>query len=96
MKWAFKNGGSFVDSSQVNHVVTVVGPLPGGPVRTFTNTDPGNSSFRYSASSKTWTFNLQTKDHSGQPYPVGMYDVTITPSVPGFAPSPTFKIKVVK
>ena len=57
--------------------MTVVGPLPGGAVRTFTNTDPGDSGFRYSASTKTWTFNLQTKDAGGKPYPVGTYQATI-------------------
>jgi hypothetical protein len=77
-------------------VVTVVGPYPGGPIRTFTNTDPGSSSFRYSASSRTWTFNLQTKDAYGKPFPVGTYEVTIAPTTPGYAPSPTFQIRLVK
>ena len=35
-----------VDSAQVVHVVSVRGPLPGGPIRIFTNTDPGSSWFR--------------------------------------------------
>ena len=50
------------------------------PIRTFTNTDPGSSSFRYDAASKTWQFNLQTKDVNGQAYPVGCYDITIMPT----------------
>jgi hypothetical protein len=96
MSWGFIDGSKLVASGQVVHVVTVTGPLPGGPVRTHTNTDPGTSSFRYSTSSKTWTFNLQTKDGSGKPYPPGLYDVTITPTTPGYGPSPTFRIRVVK
>ena len=84
MKWAFKSGSTLVDSARVEHRVTVVGPVPGGPVRTFTNTDPGSSFFRYSASSKTWTFNLQTKDAGGTPYPVGTYQVTIAPLTLGY------------
>jgi hypothetical protein len=96
MKWAYKNGSILVDSANVAHAVTVRGPLPSGPVRTFTNTDSGSSSFRYTASSKTWTFNLQTKEANGTPYPVGTYEVTITPMTPGFQPSPTFQISLAK
>jgi VCBS repeat-containing protein len=95
MKWAFKSGSQFVDAGHVNHTVTVTGPLPGGPVRTYTNTDPGSSSFRYSSSSKTWTFNLQTKDHQGKPFAPGSYTVTIAPTTAGF-PGETFEIKLVK
>lgn len=94
MSWAFVDGKTLVASGHVMHVVTVAGPQPGGPVRTMTNTDPGSSSFRYSASTRTWTFNLQTKDERGRPYPAGYYDVTITPTTPGFGPSPTFRIRV--
>jgi VCBS repeat-containing protein len=96
MKWGFKHGSYFVDSGSVGHMVTVTGPMPGGPIRTYTNTDPGSSSFRYSDSSKTWTFNLQTKDNYGNPFPTGTYDVKITPLTPGYAPSETFQIKLVK
>ena len=96
MKWLFKNGATVVASSQVVHVVTVRGPLPSGPIRIVSNTDPGGSSFRYDTASKTWQFNLQTKDANGKSYPVGLYDVTITPSTPGFLPSQTFQMKLVK
>lgn len=94
MSWAFTDGSALVESGEVVHVVTVVGPVPGGPVRTFTNTDAGTSSFRYSASKRTWSFNLQTKDESGKKFPPGSYDVTITTTTPGYGPSPTFRIRV--
>ena len=45
---------------------------------------------------KTWQFNLQTKEANGQSYPVGLYEVTITPTTPGFLPSPTFQMQLVK
>ena len=96
MSWLFKQGSTVVDSSKVAHVVTVRGPLPAGPVRTFTNTDPGSSSFRYDSGSKTWQFNLQTKDTNGQSYPIGAYDVTIVPTAPSFQSSPVFRLNLVK
>jgi VCBS repeat-containing protein len=96
MKWQFKDGPLVVNSSQVGHEVKVVGPLPGGPIRTFVNTDPGTSWFRYDAATKTWYFNLQTKDASGVAYPVGNYNVTITPTTPGYLPSPTFILTLTK
>jgi hypothetical protein len=96
MKWKYANGSTVVDSSRVGHRVTVRGPLPNGPVRMISDTDPGSSSFRYDATTKTWQFNLQTKDASGQSYPLGTYEVTITPTDSGFTPSPTFQIKLVK
>ncbi len=96
MKWKFANGSTVVDSARVGHRVTVQGPLPSGPVRTITDTDPGNSSFRYDAATKTWQFNLQTKDTSGRSFPVGTYEITITPTSAGYAASPTFQIKLVK
>jgi hypothetical protein len=92
MKWQFTNGTTVVDSSHVAHVVTVRGPLPNGPIRTITNTDPGSSSFRYS--SGRWAFNLQTREPNGQKFAAGVYDVTITPTTPGYGPSPTFQITV--
>ena len=94
MKWTYLSGSTPVASADVGHTVTVVGPLPGGVIRTFTNTDPGDSGFRYSASTKTWTFNLQTKDAGGKPYPVGTYEATISPTTPGYASSPTFQIRL--
>jgi len=96
MKWKFTNGSTVVDSSSVGHTVTVKGPLPSGPVRTISNTDPGSSSFRYDTATKTWQFNLQTKDASGRSFPVGSYEVTITPTDAGFSPSQTFQIRLVK
>jgi len=96
MQWLFKQGSTVVDSSQVGHVVTVRGPMPSGAVRTFTNTDPGSSWFRYDAASKTWQFNLQTKDVTGLAFPVGAYDVTIVPTVPSYQPSPVVRLNLVK
>ena len=96
MQWLFRQGANAVDSSQVGHVVTVRGPIPSGAIRTFTNTDPGSSWFRYDAASKTWQFNLQTKDANGQAYPVGAYDVTIVPAAPGYQSSPVFRLNLVK
>ena len=96
MQWLFKQGSTVVNSSQVGHVVTVRGPMPSGPIRTFTNTDPGSSSFRYDAVSKTWQFNLQTKDVNGQAYPVGAYDVTIVPTASNYQSSPVFRVNLVK
>jgi len=81
-----------VNSSQVVQSVTVRGPLPNGPVRRFTNTDPGTSSFRYDASGNTWYFNLQTNDANGIAYPKGTYSVQITPTTPGYPASPVFPL----
>jgi hypothetical protein len=41
-------------------------------------------------------FNLQTKEENGQNYPVGLYEVTITPTTPGYLPSPAFQMQLVK
>ena len=96
ISFEIKQGSTVVDSSKVGHVVTVRGPMPSGAVRTFTNTDPGSSSFRYDAASKTWQFNLQTKDATGLAYPVGAYDVTIVPTVSSYQSSPVFRVNLVK
>jgi VCBS repeat-containing protein len=96
MQWQFKRGTTVVDSSQVQHTITVRGPLPSGPIVTITNTDPGSSSFRYSASTKTWQFNLQTKDATGAPYLPGNYVVVVTPTTPGFQASAELPLKLVK
>jgi hypothetical protein len=93
MKWQFKDGSQVVGSAHVHHTVTVRGATS---AYTFSDTDPGSSSFRYDATTNTWTFNLQTKSASGVPYPVGDYQVTITPSTPGYLPSPTFKLTLTK
>ena len=96
MKWYFTAGTGWVDSSHLSHRVTVRGPLPNGPVIDITNTDPGGSSFRYSANDGTWYFNLQTKAADGTSYAVGDYEVTITPSDPRYRPSATFRLRLVK
>ena len=88
MEWQFRQGSTAVDSSQVVHKVIVAG---GGMSLSFLNTDPGGSGFRYSSSSKTWQFNLQTKSASGQKFPAGTYTVTIAPQAAGYA-SRTFQI----
>ena len=94
MQWRFSDGSTVVDSAHVDHVVTVRGPLPDGPVRTFTNPAAGNSGFRYSKGSRTWRFNLQTSDPNGKHFAEGTYEVTIVPTTPGFASSPVFEIRL--
>ena len=96
MQWQYKNGSTVVDSSLVRFAVTVTGPIPSTQARSITNTDPGSSSFRYDASTKTWSFNLQTKETTGASYPAGTYNVQVTTSLPNFLPSPIFQIKLVK
>lgn len=97
MAWQFRYGTVAVDSSFVSHTVKVFGPLENNPnERTITNTFPGNSSFRYDAATKTWYFNLQTKDLSGASYPVGTYRVTIDASPANFLDPAPFQIKLVK
>ena len=93
MKWQFKDGPQVVSSSGVHHTVTVKGTTT---TYTVSDTDSGSSSFRYDTTTNTWTFNLQTKNASGVPYPVGDYQVTITPTTPGFLPSPSFKLTLTK
>jgi hypothetical protein len=92
MKWHFKNGSNVVNSSQVGHRVTVNGPTS----FVVNNTDPGGSSFRYDATTNSWAFNLQTKGTNGVAYPIGNYTVTITPTTPGFGPSPSFTLTLTK
>jgi hypothetical protein len=93
MKWQFKDGATVVNSAAVHHTVTVVGTAGS---YSFTDTDSGSSSFRYDSTTNTWTFNLQTKSPSGVPYPVGSYNVKITPSTPGYLASPTFTLTLTK
>ncbi|MGE5198339.1 MAG: Ig-like domain-containing protein, partial [Rhodospirillaceae bacterium] len=93
MKWQFKDGSQVVNSSAVHHTVTVKGTTTTYVV---SDTDPGSSSFRYDATTNTWYFNLQTKDASGVAYPIGDYMVTITPTTPGYLPSPSFKLTLTK
>jgi hypothetical protein len=89
LEWQFKSGSTAVDSSQVPHVVTLSG---GGMALTF-NSDAGGSGFRYSSSSKSWQFNLQTKSSSGQKFPAGVYAITIAPQRAGY-PSKAFQIEL--
>jgi hypothetical protein len=96
MKWQYTRASAVVNSAFVNYTVTVRGPLPDGPVRIVTNTDPGSSSFRYDSATKTWQFNLQTKEQDGTSYRPGTYDVQVTPLAPGFLPSGIFQIKLAK
>jgi hypothetical protein len=96
IKWEYRNGAVLVDSSQVVFHVTVTGPLPNGPVRTITNTDPGSSSFRYSAATRTWQFNLQTKEADGKNYVPGTYRLRILTTTPGYQSSGPFELKLVK
>lgn len=93
MQWRYARGTTIVDSAGLAFDVTVSGPAPAVTLR---NTDTGSSNFRYQASSKTWVFNLQTKETNGATLPVGTYYVTITPRDPRYAASPTFQIRLVK
>ena len=93
MKWQFKDGSQVVNSSGVHHTVTVRGTTITYVV---SDTDPGSSSFRYDATTNTWYFNLQTKNASGVAFPIGDYQVTITPTTPGYLPSPSFKLTLTK
>jgi hypothetical protein len=83
MKWVFRDGSTVVDSAQVTYIIRMVGTTKSVA---FTNTDPGTSSFRYDATSRTWCFNLQTKDSAGVVYPVDTYAITITPLPSGYLP----------
>lgn len=101
MEWRFQNGSTVVNSSAILQTVTVAGPCvdetgpcEGAMTRVFRNTDAGSSSFRYSADS--WTFNLQTKDPNGVPFPLGYYRLTITPGTPGFQASPTYSLQLTR
>jgi len=80
MKWQFKNGSTVVNSAGVIHQVTITSA-------SFSNTDSGGSSFRYDATTNTWSFNLQTKSPDGVPYPAVTYTVTIKPVTAGYLPS---------
>ncbi|BCS31774.1 hypothetical protein TBR22_A09780 [Luteitalea sp. TBR-22] len=94
MSWRYQRGSTVVDSANLTYTIRFAGPLP---LKTQVNTDTGNSNFRYSNSSKSWQFNLQTKDLStGRGLAPGTYEVTITPNDPRYAPSPTFTVTLVK
>jgi hypothetical protein len=93
MQWRFAQGTTIVASAGLSFEVIVSGPAPDVTLR---NTDTGSSNFRYQASSKTWVFNLQTKETSGATLPVGTYNVVIKPLDPRYPSSPTFQIRLVK
>jgi hypothetical protein len=94
MSWQYRRGSTVVDSAGLGYLIKFAGPLP---LKTQVNTDTGSSNFRYQASSKTWLFNLQTKDlATGRGLAPGTYEVTITPKDPRYAPSPTFLVTLVK
>ncbi len=78
MSWSYEQHAKVVNSSHVEHAVTVAGPLPGGTVRTFTGPAP----FKYAAGK--WSFDLKTKETNGKAYKPGTYRVTIQPVTPGF------------
>jgi hypothetical protein len=82
MQWQFRQGSVAVDSAGLTFDVVVAGPAPSPTIR---NTDTGNSNFRYQDSSRTWVFNLQTKETNGKALPAGEYRVTITPRDTRFA-----------
>jgi len=92
MQWQYQQGATVVDSATLIFDVVVAGPAPSPTIR---NTDTGNSNFRYQASSKTWVFNLQTKETNGATLPAGDYQVTITPRDTRFG-SATFVIRLGK
>jgi len=98
LRWKYMEGQTVVDSSGAMPVVEVVGPCPtsgpcnGGTVRTFQDTDPGGSGFRYSGG--VWSFNLQTKDSNGKPLPKGDYRLTIRAEGSGFPASPTYPMEL--
>ncbi len=94
MKWQYKLGTTVVNSSALGHTVTVTG---NGLNEVITNAAPGGSSFSYS--SNTWHFNLKTTFGANLVnFPVGTYQVTVTPTGPaaaGFTGS-TFTMVLVK
>jgi VCBS repeat-containing protein len=102
MKWQYNRAGVAVASANVSQSVTISGgaisaaysctfPPPGGAA---TCTDPGSSYFKYDATTRQWSFNLQTKLPNGTAYPVGTYTVAIVSTTPGFVtgPSATFTV----
>ena len=95
MLWQYAQGTTVVDSRGLHFLVSVTGP--NGSTEISSNTDAGSSYFRYQASSRQWTFNLQTKDGSGRPFPVGRYRITITVIGDGrYAPGGPFDLTLVK
>jgi VCBS repeat-containing protein len=92
MQWRYASGATTVDSSTLTFGVTITGPFPNVTAR---NTDTGSSNFRYQASTKTWVFNMQTKETDGATLPVGTYTVTILPSDGRYA-TQSFTVALVK
>jgi hypothetical protein len=85
MKWQFKDGALVVDSSGVRHTVQLY--KSGVLIVQYSDSDPGGSGFRYDVTTKTWYFNLQTKNSAGVPFAIGDYNVKITPANAGYLPS---------
>ena len=85
MKWQFKDGAFVVDSSGVRHTVQLY--KSGVLIVQYSDSDPGGSGFRYDVTTKTWYFNLQTKNSAGVPFAIGDYNVKITPANAGYLPS---------
>ena len=93
MSWGYAVSGGLVPSGVISQTVSVTGPGIGGVTYTCNTTgpnpctDPGGSYFKYSASTKQWSFNLQTKTPTGAKYAPGDYSVTITTTTPNFVGS---------
>ena len=68
LQWKYTQGTTIVASAGLRFEITVSGPAPTVTLR---NIDTGNSDFRYQASSKTWVFNLQTREVNGAALPPG-------------------------
>ena len=75
MVWEYRVGSTMVDSALVRQTVSITGPTEDPQIiQTYscTNqtaatpcTDSGSSFFRYDASTRRWSFNLQTKTPAG-------------------------------
>ncbi|MEZ5288696.1 MAG: hypothetical protein R2712_28595 [Vicinamibacterales bacterium] len=80
LKWRYQDGDTVLDTASLSHTVTVCRVVGAEcvVVDRMTNSDPGNSGFRYA--DDTWKFNFQLKDRDGMKYPVGVYQLTIQPS----------------
>ena len=96
MQWAYKGDKSVVESGSLQHTITVCRVTSSGCqlVDRFTNTDAGQSSFRYK--NCTWTFNLQTKDRNGVPYPAGEYKLTIEPGDAAYQSGGPYQLTIVR
>lgn len=96
MKWQYQDGSTVLDTSSLQHTISVCRVEAGGCtlVDTMTNTDAGSSSFRYS--NGVWTFNLQTRDRNGVRYAVGDYQVTIVPGSQAYQSGGPYPLQVTR